>query len=180
MAIRLRQPAFTVATTTTTILVAILLVDSYILINTYIPASPGHDVGDLASARMAAVDDNNLYVTWNDYLTGKHDILLAKSTDGGNTFSAPVNLTSRNGLSSLYSPIFPSKNGIYAVWDTQNGSIYSDVYFANSTDNGNTQVELMVMHINCSMRLNLVFTNESIFHTTWEVGPHMTASRYNY
>ena len=70
--------------------------------------------------------------------TGNYIIRFTHSTDGGNTFSDPVNLTSRNGLLSLYSPIFPSKNGIYAVWDTQNGSIYSDVYFANSTDNGNT------------------------------------------
>ena len=72
-----RQPTFTVATATT-MLVAILLVDSYILINPYRLVSLGHDVGDLASARMAAVGDNNLYITWNDYLAGKHDILLAK------------------------------------------------------------------------------------------------------
>src|SRR6185437_10010041 len=38
-AIRLRHPAFTVATTTTTILVAVLLIDSYILINPYLPVS---------------------------------------------------------------------------------------------------------------------------------------------
>ena len=51
IAIRLRQSAFTA---TAIILVAILVVDSYILINPYIPVSLGHDVGDLASARMAS------------------------------------------------------------------------------------------------------------------------------
>ena len=39
---------------------------------------------------------------------------------------------------SLYPHIFPSKNGLYAVWDSQNGFVYSDVYFEISTDNGNT------------------------------------------
>ena len=51
IAIRLRQSAFTA---TAIILVAILVVDSYILINPYIPVSLGHDVGDLASARMGS------------------------------------------------------------------------------------------------------------------------------
>jgi signal peptidase I len=76
IAIRLRQSAFTA---TAIILVAILVVDSYILINPYIPVSLGHDVGDLASARMAAIGDNNLYIIWNDHSAGgKHDILLAR------------------------------------------------------------------------------------------------------
>ena len=87
---------------------------------------------------IAISEKTNLYIVWMANFTGNYIIRFTHRTDGGNTFSTPVNLTSRNGLLSLYSPIYPSKNGIYAVWDTQNGSIYSDVYFANSTDNGNT------------------------------------------
>jgi signal peptidase I len=138
-AIRLRQPAFTVATTTTVTLVAILLVDSYILINAYIPVSLGHDVGDLASARMAAVGDNNLYVTWNDYLAGKHDILLAKSTDGGNSFGKVINVSHNRGF-SMYPAIAASplsKNDLYIAWDDNTTGNY-EVYFAKSTDGGNS------------------------------------------
>ena len=147
MALRLRQPAFTVATTTTattTILVAIILVDSYILINPYLPVSLGHDVGDLASARMAAVDDNNLYVTWNDYLAGKHDILLAKSTDGGNSFGKTINVSHNRGF-SMYPVVAASprsKNDLYMAWE-DNGPGNYEIYFAKSTDGGNSFGKIM-------------------------------------
>jgi signal peptidase I len=128
-AIRLRQPAFTVATTTT-ILVAIILVDSYILINPYIPVSLGHDVGDLARARMAATGDN-LYVTWNDYLAGKHDILLAKSTDGGNSFGKTINVSHNRGfsLAPVVAASPSNKNDLYIAWDDNSTGNY-EVYFA--------------------------------------------------
>ena len=57
---------------------------------------------------------NDLYMAWEDNGPGNYEIYFAKSTDSGNSFSAPVNLTSRNGQSS--SPqIHPSKNGPYMV-----------------------------------------------------------------
>ena len=51
IAIRLRQSAFTA---TAILLVAILWVDSYILVNPYIPVSLGHNVGALASAKNSS------------------------------------------------------------------------------------------------------------------------------
>ena len=96
--------------------------------------SLGHDVGDLASARMAAVGNNNLYVTWNDYLAGKHDILLAKSTDGGNSFGKTINVSHNRGFSLApvvaASPL--SKNDLYIAWDDNSTGNY-EIYFAKST-----------------------------------------------
>jgi hypothetical protein len=96
---------------------------------------PREDV--LGIPAIAASEKTNLYIIWAANFTGNYIIHFTRSTDGGNSFSAPANLTSRNGL-SLYPQIFPSENGLYAVWDAQNGSVYSDVYFEISTDNGNT------------------------------------------
>jgi signal peptidase I len=136
IAIRLRQSAFTA---TAIILVAILLVDSYILINPYLPVSLGHDVGDLASAKMAAIGDN-LYIIWNDHSAeGKYDILLAKSTDGGNTFGKVINVSHNLGFSInpaiAASPL--SKNVLYTTWEDNSSGNY-EIYFAKSTDGGNT------------------------------------------
>jgi hypothetical protein len=138
MAIRLRQPAFTAATT---ILVAILLLDSYILINHCIPMSLSHDVGDLANARMAAVGDNNLYVTWDNYLAGKHDILLAKSTDCGNSFGKVVDISKNLGASGR--PSISAYNGnVYVVWNDNSTGNY-EIYFTKSTDGGYTFSDLV-------------------------------------
>jgi hypothetical protein len=80
---------------------------------------------------LAASEKTNLYIIWAANFTGNYIIHFTHSTDAGNTFSAPVNLTSRNGQSS--SPqIYPSKNGLYMVWT------HDSVYFEKSIDGGGT------------------------------------------
>ena len=80
---------------------------------------------------IAASEKTNLYIIWAANFTGNYIIHFTHSTDGGNSFSAPVNLTSRNGQSS--SPqIYPSKNGLYMVWT------HDSIYFEKSTDGGST------------------------------------------
>jgi signal peptidase I len=137
-AIRLRRYAFTA---TAILLVAILLVDSYILVNPYIPVNLGHNVGDFASAKIATIgDNNNLYVIWNDYSAGgKYDIMLAKSTDGGNNFGKAINVSHNLGY-SIYPAIAASplsKNVLYTTWEDNSTGNY-EIYFAKSTDGGNS------------------------------------------
>ena len=80
---------------------------------------------------IAASEKTNLYIIWAANFTGNYIIHFTHSTDGGNTFSAPINLTSRNGQSS--SPqIYPSKNGLYMVWT------HDSIYFEKSIDGGGT------------------------------------------
>ena len=72
-----------------------------------------------------------IYTSYGRNFTGNYIIHFTHSTDGGNTFSAPINLTSRNGQSS--SPqIYPSKNGLYMVWT------HDSIYFEKSIDGGGT------------------------------------------
>ena len=84
------------------------------------------------------IGDNNLYVTWNDYFAGKYDILLAKNTDGGNSFGKTINVSHNRGFS-----VFPviaasplSKNDLYMAWEDKTTGNY-EIYFTNSTDGGN-------------------------------------------
>ena len=94
----------------------------------------GQEVLDLPA--IAASEKTNLYIIWGANFTGNYIIHFIHSSDGGNTFSDPVNLTSRNGLSS--SPqTYPAEKDLNVVW-TQERSPNSDVYFTNSTDGGNT------------------------------------------
>jgi hypothetical protein len=44
-------------------------------------------------------DKDNIYVVWNENITGNTEIFLRRSTDGGDTFHDTVNLSNNKGLS---------------------------------------------------------------------------------
>jgi len=93
---------------------------------------------------IAASEKTNLYIIWAANFTGNYVIHFTHSTDSGNTFSDPVNLTSRNGQSS--SPqTYPSKNGLYMVW------AHDSIYFENITDGGSTFGDPINMSKNTDM-----------------------------
>jgi hypothetical protein len=72
-----------------------------------------------------------------DNSSGNYDILFAKSTDGGKSFGTPVNI-SKQHADSGYPQFAVHGNNIYVVW-TQTISTYNyDIFFAKSTNNGDT------------------------------------------
>jgi len=80
-------------------------------------------------------DESNVYVAWNE-MTGKaSDIFFSVSTDNGNSFSTPINV-SNNPLESLDAGIAVNTNKIYLVWN-QITSDSVDIFFSKSVDNGN-------------------------------------------
>lgn len=91
-----------------------------------------------------AVSKNNVYVVWvdADYDNYKNrDIFVAKSSDGGNTFSKPINI-SKNTLGSQAISFSEPRiatfgNNIYAVWIIGNYN-WHQLYFARSTNGGNS------------------------------------------
>lgn len=83
------------------------------------------------------VSGNNLYAVWMDNTSGNYDIFFTKSTDGGNTFAKPVDISSLKGDSG-YPQFTVWKNNIYVTWTQTMTGINYDVFFAKSTDNGDT------------------------------------------
>jgi hypothetical protein len=86
--------------------------------------------------RLAA-SGNNVYAVWEESLDGTNRIMFAKSTDRGNTFSKPANLTSGVGIDSETPSIAAFGNIVYVVW-TDNSPGNFDIFFIKSTDGGNT------------------------------------------
>lgn len=98
-----------------------------------------------------AVDQNtgNLYVAWNDFGTGDADILFVRSTDGGQTWSAPQRVND-DPLGNDFHQFFPwlavAPNGsVYAGWFDSRldpnpyvAPLIYDEYVAVSTDDGLT------------------------------------------
>jgi hypothetical protein len=84
------------------------------------------------------VSEANVFVVWNEQTArvGSSDIFFSSSTDNGNTFSAPINV-SNNPKPSINAGIIASGNTIHLTWN-QRILNSSDIFYAKSTDNGNT------------------------------------------
>ena len=69
---------------------------------------------------------NRTLVVWQDNRTGKNEIYLRDSTDGGNSFGTPINLSNSTG-DSQFPQIESIVNRTLVVWQdnrTGNNEIY--------------------------------------------------------
>jgi hypothetical protein len=86
-----------------------------------------------------------LYLTWADERYGDADILLVTSSDGGQTWSAPVRVNDDpqgNGKDQFQPQVVVAPNGVASIMffdrrDDPNNFLV-DVYLAQSTDGGKT------------------------------------------
>lgn len=92
-----------------------------------------------------AADPTNgtLYLSWADERNGDADILLARSTDGGATWSAPVRVNDDpvgDGKDQFQPQVAVAPDGVVSVmfFDRRNdpNNVMIDTYLAQSTDDG--------------------------------------------
>jgi hypothetical protein len=101
---------------------------------------------DFTLPKVAAYGDN-VYVAWNAVAYSSNaqgegeimtDLLYVKSSDQGNTFSAPIKLNN-NGEKVGEAQLAAYNNAVYVVWGSSPyDHITSNLFFMKSTDNGNT------------------------------------------
>jgi hypothetical protein len=101
----------------------------------HLPVDVSSDAGQSGTPQIA-VSQNNLYVVWMDNTSGTYDILFSKSTDGGNSFGTPVNVSNLHADSG-YPQFAATGNNVYVTWTQTISNQNYDVYFAKSTDDGN-------------------------------------------
>ena len=78
----------------------------------------------------------NVFVVWNE-MTGKEsDIIFSASSDNGNNFSTPINV-SNDTRESSNAGIAVSENNIYLIWN-QETQDSTDIFYAKSAYNGIT------------------------------------------
>jgi hypothetical protein len=93
-------------------------------------------------SRTLTPSSGNIYLAWISNDTGHSNVLFAKSTDGGRTFSKTIFLNSPNTGKIVNANVFTALTGrdVYITWWTNKGSsghIFRPVFRA-SHDNGNT------------------------------------------
>jgi len=99
------------------------------------PINLSNNTGTSQAPQIAA-SGNNVYVTWEDNTPGNQDTFFSASSDNGQTFSTPINLSNNTGI-SLAPQISASENNVYVIWDDVTlGN--ADIFFSASSDNGQT------------------------------------------
>jgi S1-C subfamily serine protease len=99
------------------------------------PANLTSEVGKDSETPSIAAFGNIVYVVWTDNSRGNFDIFFIKSTDDGNTFSKPLNLSNDPGLSYQPRIVTDGKNNVYVVW-TDNSPGNYNILFTRSLDGG--------------------------------------------
>ena len=98
------------------------------------------DVTGLVVTCVGDVGDNRfVYVVWLDNTPGVSDVFFSRSTDGGETFSTPLNISQNSRSFGAGEPqIVVSGNNVYIIWQNETRDDGIHIFFARSTDNGQT------------------------------------------
>jgi hypothetical protein len=130
--------------------------------------APVRDGSDLVSVSAGA---NAVYVVWQDssFSMGKHDgIALSSSTDGGQTWSLPVQVNADPNVQAFTPTVNVRADGVIAVtyFDLRNNTsptattLYADCWMVISSDGGSTFTE---RHLSGSFNLYNAPDSEGLF-----------------
>jgi hypothetical protein len=95
---------------------------------------------------IVAASGSNEYVVWWDNTTGNWEVSFAKSTDNGQTFGNPINISNSPDARSVGARMAAQGNNVYVAWmDIKPGEKYP--VFKASNDNGQTFGNPIMMNI---------------------------------
>src|SRR5579864_8326913 len=93
---------------------------------------------DYSFTPQIAVDSNGaIYLAWEDDTATNSNILFSRSTDGGATFSTPVNLSKSSGFSFNPRIAIGGAGSVNVVWEDETPS-NTNIMFSHSTNAGAT------------------------------------------
>lgn len=105
---------------------------------TWSPAVDVSNTGDFSGGPRIAIDSNrSLHVVWLDATPGNYEIFYSKSTDGGTTWSAAVNLSNNSVDSQISKIAVDSGDNLHVVWG-DNFPDNAEIVYSKSVDGGAT------------------------------------------
>ena len=90
------------------------------------PINLSNDSGDSTNPNLIELH-NNLFVIWNDNSTKNYNVMIKRSSDGGITFSQPINLSNTTNSDSINPQLAATANELFVVWQEDisgNNQIY--------------------------------------------------------
>lgn len=152
----------------------IIILISSVMVNPLQLASSLDPSQTSPSRNRAAItlNEDNVFVLWpdNKTSTGKSDIFLAKSADGGASFKDILNLSNTTGRSANPELIISGAN-IYVTWlEDFNNSGNWEIYFKASNDNGTTFNKLINISNNTGLSEDpeIAADEENVILTWWD------------
>jgi hypothetical protein len=100
-----------------------------------------NDFPTMAVDNSSGPNNGNIYIAWNDNRYGNPDILMTRSTDGGRTWCPPERVNDDTATNDQFMPSMSvDPNGrLHVIWyDRRRDPAKIDVYYARSTDGGQT------------------------------------------
>jgi hypothetical protein len=102
-----------------------------------------HDIDSPGEPQVAVDSAGNINTVWSDQTTAcgsascTISIFFSRSTDGGATFSAPLNISNDQGTSTVPQIALDPRGNINVIW-SDNSPGYPAVFFSRSVDGGHT------------------------------------------
>ncbi|MGI0051126.1 MAG: sialidase family protein, partial [Nitrososphaeraceae archaeon] len=101
------------------------------------PINFSNDPSDSINPNLIVVH-NNLFVIWNDNSTKNYNVMIKRSSDGGITFSQPINLSNTTNSDSINPQLAAiDNNKLFVVWQGNTNGQF-DVFLSKSSDGGIT------------------------------------------
>ncbi|HEY8140371.1 MAG TPA: sialidase family protein [Nitrososphaera sp.] len=123
---------------------------------------------------VIAASGDNVYIAWEDDIDGSSipDIFYTNSTDGGATFSGPVNLSDNVGSSRNPGLAISDANNVYVSWqdDSPNPENEQAIFVRASVDGGLSFGDAKVLSSNPEAFLGSpsIVSHESDIYMVWE------------
>jgi hypothetical protein len=131
-------------------------------------------LGNLGDPVIASDSSNNIYIVWNQWVSGaNYDIFQKKSTDGGNTWSTSKRLSWTSGGSGAHCIAIDSTDTIHIAWgDHTYGN--PEILYKKSTNGGVTWsgTKRLTWNSGYSSGPDIAFdSSDSIYLAWWDNEP---------
>ena len=116
------------------------------------------------------VNENDVYLVWNQKTSNSAEIFFSKSNDNGKTFSEPINLSKSKNVSQIIrdTQIALSGDKIFVVWHDKT-DYGSDVFFIKSDDGGLTfSIPINLSQTNAESELPQIVANNDNVYVVWQ------------
>ena len=122
------------------------------------------------SMPSVAVLNNYVHVVWADFtMMGNTEVYYRRSTDSGNSWESPVQISNAEGFSG-HASIAARDSYVYITWhDTRHGFSNSEIYYRRSTDRGATwSLETRLTEYQNFSNVPSVAVVDSVVHVVFE------------
>lgn len=127
--------------------------------------------GDAVEPNLAVDESGRIYVAWSETIGDSTQLMFARSIDGGESFSDPLNISDNSGADMRKAALAASGNGVYIVYNNDE-SRSRQLYVVRSNNAGESFADpVQLSNANASRgRAHsgaLALDKQGVLHVAW-------------